>query len=689
MAGAAGPARPPRGERRRALIRSPTSCAMGCEAAERGQRRTPTLHHEEHPCTSLTASCPPRWRPAPPSSRPAPSPSACGAPRRRLDDRLVPLLGVTGAFVFAAQMLNFPVAGGTSGHFLGAALATVLLGPWLACLVLAVVLTTQSFVFADGGVSALGANIVNMGVLGALAAGGLMLAARRVLPRRRGVLLGVAGAGAWLAVMAGAAGTVGLPRALGHGAARHRAAGDARRPPRDRRRRGAHHGRRAERADGDAARPDRRLGARRGRRAPRPSRRRSEPEPCAASPSSRSPSPSLLGVAFSPFASSSPDGLEKVAADRGFLDQGRLARRAGGRARARLRVPRRRGRRASRPRSPGSPARSACSRSAAGWCSSSGAGRGGAGVMSGVHALESAGLAGDPASPVHRLDARAKLLGLAGLTLVAATSPRRGVAAAGRLRGAARRGRARRPRAGARRRGGARASCSRSSLLAAASVPFLRQGGDVHRRRAAVGPRRRPDRVRRRRREGGRRHAERGPARRHDDASPPRWRGCAGCARPPCSWRSPASRGATCSCSAGELDPHAHGARRPRAPAAPPAADRGDRAARHRAVPARARPRRARPRRDGRARLDRRAARARRRARCAAPTSLFVAALAGLPLALRARAGAGRMTCAVHARGLTLRLRRRPRGARRPRPDRRRTASASPCSARTAPARRR
>ena len=64
----------------------------------------------------------------------------------RLDDRLVPLLGVTGAFVFAAQMLNFPVAGGTSGHFLGAALATVLLGPWLACLVLAVVLATQSFV---------------------------------------------------------------------------------------------------------------------------------------------------------------------------------------------------------------------------------------------------------------------------------------------------------------------------------------------------------------------------------------------------------------------------------------------------------------------------------------------------------------------------------------------------------------
>jgi cobalt/nickel transport system permease protein len=125
----------------------------------------------------------------------------------RLDERLVPLLGVTGAFVFAAQMINFPVAGGTSGHFLGAALATVLLGPWLACLVIAVVLATQCFVFADGGVTALGANIVDMGVAGALVTGGLMLAARALLPRRRGVLLAIAGAGAWLAVMAGAATT--------------------------------------------------------------------------------------------------------------------------------------------------------------------------------------------------------------------------------------------------------------------------------------------------------------------------------------------------------------------------------------------------------------------------------------------------------------------------------------------------
>jgi cobalt/nickel transport system permease protein len=124
-----------------------------------------------------------------------------------LDEARVPLLGVLAAFIFAAQMLNFPIAGGTSGHFLGAALATILLGPWLACLVLAVVIATQSFVFADGGVSALGANVVNMGVIGGLVTGGVMLAARRLLPDRRGVLLFVAGAGAWLAVVAGAAGT--------------------------------------------------------------------------------------------------------------------------------------------------------------------------------------------------------------------------------------------------------------------------------------------------------------------------------------------------------------------------------------------------------------------------------------------------------------------------------------------------
>jgi cobalt/nickel transport system permease protein len=120
------------------------------------------------------------------------------------DERRAPLLGVTAAFVFAAQMLNFPVAGGTSGHVLGAALAAILLGPWLACLVLAVVLLVQAFLFADGGVSALGANVLNMGVVGALGAGLVMGVAMRVLPRTRRAFLGATAVASWLAVVAGA-----------------------------------------------------------------------------------------------------------------------------------------------------------------------------------------------------------------------------------------------------------------------------------------------------------------------------------------------------------------------------------------------------------------------------------------------------------------------------------------------------
>jgi cobalt/nickel transport system permease protein len=124
-----------------------------------------------------------------------------------LDEARVPLLGVLAAFIFAAQMLNFPIAGGTSGHFLGATLAAVLLGPWLACLVMAVVLAVQAFAFADGGISALGANVLNMGVLGALLAGFLVAAAMKVLPHTRFAFLAAVGVVSWLAVMTGAAAT--------------------------------------------------------------------------------------------------------------------------------------------------------------------------------------------------------------------------------------------------------------------------------------------------------------------------------------------------------------------------------------------------------------------------------------------------------------------------------------------------
>jgi cobalt/nickel transport system permease protein len=85
--------------------------------------------------------------------------------RRTLPEKRIPLIGLTSAFVFAAQMLNFPVAGGTSGHLIGAVLAAVLLGPSAAVLVLSSVLILQCLLFADGGVTALGANIVNMAII--------------------------------------------------------------------------------------------------------------------------------------------------------------------------------------------------------------------------------------------------------------------------------------------------------------------------------------------------------------------------------------------------------------------------------------------------------------------------------------------------------------------------------------------
>jgi cobalt/nickel transport system permease protein len=84
---------------------------------------------------------------------------------RKLGDRHVPLMGVMGAFIFAAQMLNFPVLGGTSGHLIGGALAAILLGPWAGTLIMACVLIVQCLVFQDGGLTALGANIFNMGLV--------------------------------------------------------------------------------------------------------------------------------------------------------------------------------------------------------------------------------------------------------------------------------------------------------------------------------------------------------------------------------------------------------------------------------------------------------------------------------------------------------------------------------------------
>jgi cobalt/nickel transport system permease protein len=123
--------------------------------------------------------------------------------RLRLPPRKVPLMGLSAAFVFAAQMINFPVAGGTSGHLVGGVLCGVLLGPSAAVLVLCSVLVVQCFVFADGGVLSLGANIFNMGVVCPVVGYYVYRAVHRLLPDERGQLTAVAFA-SWVAIVAAA-----------------------------------------------------------------------------------------------------------------------------------------------------------------------------------------------------------------------------------------------------------------------------------------------------------------------------------------------------------------------------------------------------------------------------------------------------------------------------------------------------
>ena len=89
---------------------------------------------------------------------------------KKLGEKHIPMMGILAAFIFAAQMLNFPVAGGTSGHVIGAALVAILLGPWAAVIIMSVVLFAQSLIFQDGGLLALGANIFNMGVVAGFSA---------------------------------------------------------------------------------------------------------------------------------------------------------------------------------------------------------------------------------------------------------------------------------------------------------------------------------------------------------------------------------------------------------------------------------------------------------------------------------------------------------------------------------------
>ena len=120
-------------------------------------------------------------------------------------DRVVPLMGVCAAFVFAAQMINFPIPGGTSGHLLGGTLTGILLGPWAGSLVMTVVFIVQALLFQDGGLTALGANIFNMGLIGTFGGYYLYKVIRSLFgfSRWRGMAMGTAIA-SWTSVVVAA-----------------------------------------------------------------------------------------------------------------------------------------------------------------------------------------------------------------------------------------------------------------------------------------------------------------------------------------------------------------------------------------------------------------------------------------------------------------------------------------------------
>lgn len=124
--------------------------------------------------------------------------------RRELDDRTAPMAGLVATFVFAGQMINFPVAGGTSGHLLGGALAAVLVGPYTGALCISVVLLVQALLMADGGITALGTNVTLMGLVGVVAGWLVFVVARSILPKKVQMIPPAAGIAALLSVPAAA-----------------------------------------------------------------------------------------------------------------------------------------------------------------------------------------------------------------------------------------------------------------------------------------------------------------------------------------------------------------------------------------------------------------------------------------------------------------------------------------------------
>ena len=128
--------------------------------------------------------------------------------RRQLSEQSAPLAGLTAVFIFAVQMLNFPVAAGTSGHLIGAALAMVLVGPYAATLALVVVLIIQAFLFADGGLTALGLSIFNMAVISVWVSFALFMLLKKILPKTKSWLVVATFISALISVPAAAVGFV-------------------------------------------------------------------------------------------------------------------------------------------------------------------------------------------------------------------------------------------------------------------------------------------------------------------------------------------------------------------------------------------------------------------------------------------------------------------------------------------------
>ena len=130
--------------------------------------------------------------------------------RRELDERTAPLAGLTAAFVFAVQMVNFPVGAGTSGHLMGGVLAAVLAGPWTAVLCMTVVVVVQALLFADGGLTALGTNVTLLGLVAIAVGWAVFRLLAAVLPTTRGGVLAAAGTAAFVSVPVAALAFVGL-----------------------------------------------------------------------------------------------------------------------------------------------------------------------------------------------------------------------------------------------------------------------------------------------------------------------------------------------------------------------------------------------------------------------------------------------------------------------------------------------